>query len=131
MRLFLNIFSFLLLLFNGSGALFGGWALMSEPDGSIFGLSTALLEHSPFRDYFIPGIILFTVNGLFIVFILLLLFFNPALFPVLLRLQGILLTGWIIVQIIMIRTPSILQLIFIATGLLMILLSRLYGKIRS
>ncbi len=125
----MDIFSGLLLLFNGTGALFGGWSLMSKPDGSILGLSTDLLVNSPFRDYFVPGIILFTVNGLFSIFIMLMLFIKPVLFPAMLRLQGILLMVWILVQVAMIRTTSVLQLIFFTTGLIMIVLSFLIRKI--
>lgn len=46
----------------GLGALAGGAALVSKPDGSVMGFSVDILEGSPFRDFTIPGLIL---GGLF------------------------------------------------------------------
>jgi len=51
-------------LFISIGAVAGGIALMSAPDGSALGLPPELLEQIPFRDYFIPGLVLLSVNGL-------------------------------------------------------------------
>ena len=58
-----------LLLFNGVGALFGGWSLIVHPDGSGLQLSMDWLRHTPFPDYLIPGVILFIANGLFSVYV--------------------------------------------------------------
>ena len=51
-----------LLGFLGIGALAGGIALASKPDGSVMQFPLSLLDGSPFTDYFIPGLIL---GGLF------------------------------------------------------------------
>ncbi len=51
-------------LFISIGAVAGGIALISTPDGSALGLPPELLEQLPFRDYFIPGLVLLIVNGL-------------------------------------------------------------------
>ena len=59
----LRILACLLLLFNGTGALFGGWSFIQDPTGSDLQIPTTYLEHSPFKDFLIPGIVLFTVNG--------------------------------------------------------------------
>lgn len=40
-----------------------GAALAVRPDGSLLQLSPTLLTHSPFRDYFVPGLILMVVVG--------------------------------------------------------------------
>lgn len=50
------------LLLLGLGALAGGIALVSKPDGSVMKFDVALLAGSPFADYTIPGLIL---GGLF------------------------------------------------------------------
>ncbi len=50
--------------FIGVGALAGGLMLMLEPSGSGMGFPVELLQGSPFPDYRIPGVFLFTVNGL-------------------------------------------------------------------
>jgi hypothetical protein len=50
------------LVLLGVGALAGGFALASKPDGSVMQFDLRLLAGSPFSDYFIPGLIL---GGLF------------------------------------------------------------------
>lgn len=50
------------LLLLGIGALAGGVALASKPDGSVMQFDVGLLAGSPFADYFVPGLIL---GGLF------------------------------------------------------------------
>jgi hypothetical protein len=51
------------LVLLGIGALAGGIALVTAPDGSNMGFDTALLAGSPFRDFLIPGLILVGVFG--------------------------------------------------------------------
>lgn len=50
--------------FIGLGAVGGGLMLIMEPSGSILGIPLEMLKNSPFPTYLIPGIVLFTVNGL-------------------------------------------------------------------
>lgn len=50
------------LLLLGIGAIAGGVALVTAPDGSSMGFDRALLAGSPFPDYLVPGLIL---GGLF------------------------------------------------------------------
>jgi hypothetical protein len=60
-----NIHLFLL-AFLGLSALGGGGALIVSPSGRLLGgLPLSILEHSPFENFLIPGIILFIVLGLF------------------------------------------------------------------
>jgi hypothetical protein len=55
----------LLLLFLGVSAIGGGFLLMISPSGKLLGgLPLSILDHSPFSDFFISGIILFLVLGL-------------------------------------------------------------------
>ena len=54
-----------LLAFLGIGALGGGGALVLSPDGSLIGLPLFLLAKSPFHSFFVPGILLFVVLGIF------------------------------------------------------------------
>ncbi len=51
-------------VFIGLGGVAGGVGLVSEPSGANLGFPLELLSESPFSDYLIPGIVLFTVNGL-------------------------------------------------------------------
>jgi hypothetical protein len=51
-------------LFIGIGAVAGGLALILDPSGESLGTPIELLERTPFATFLLPGIILFTVNGL-------------------------------------------------------------------
>ena len=54
-----------LLFFLGTGALGGGTLLMVSPSGKWIGhLPLSILESSPFANFLIPGILLFTFIGL-------------------------------------------------------------------
>jgi hypothetical protein len=54
----------LLLLFLGLSALGGGALLIISPSGKLLGgLPLSILDHSPFNNFFIPGVILFLVLG--------------------------------------------------------------------
>ena len=53
-----------LLALLGIGAIFGGGVLIISPSGDLFGMPLALLKHSPFPDFLIPGLILFLLLGL-------------------------------------------------------------------
>jgi hypothetical protein len=49
----------------GLGAMGGGGTLMASPDGSLMHMPLSIIASSPFTSFFLPGLILFTVVGLF------------------------------------------------------------------
>lgn len=53
-----------LLAFIGMGAVAAGVGLILNPDGSGLGMKVELLAESPFRNFLIPGISLFLINGI-------------------------------------------------------------------
>lgn len=53
-----------LLVLMGTGALYGGGALAWRPNGSLLGYPPAWLRFSPFSDFRIPGLVLFTIVGI-------------------------------------------------------------------
>ncbi len=60
-----QIIHFFLLAFLGLSAIVGGGALIISPSGKLLGgLPLSILEMSPFKNFLIPGIILFVVLGL-------------------------------------------------------------------
>ncbi len=59
----LNILLALLFLL-GLGALFGGGVLIISPSGDLIGMPLSLLKNSPFTNFIIPGIVLFSILGL-------------------------------------------------------------------
>lgn len=106
-----------LLFVLAMNALLAGYLFMLDPSGKYLGISTVLLRHSPFDNYFIPGLVLFTVNGLLAVFTGLMLARQWRGGPFWLVVQGVLLSGWIFVQVLMLRELNVLHFTFGAIGL--------------
>ncbi len=50
--------------FIGLGAVAGGLGLALDPSGAGLGMPLEVLKDSPFATFLVPGIVLFTVNGL-------------------------------------------------------------------
>lgn len=50
--------------FIGLWAVAGGVGLVLDPSGASVGIPLEYLRNSPFQSYLVPGIVLFTVNGL-------------------------------------------------------------------
>ena len=126
---FLKIASSLLLLFNGTGAFYGSIGLITDPSGYSIKLSMNLLEHTPFNNYLIPGIVLLCVNGVFSYVSIGMILVNNIKAYLFIILQGILLSGWLIIQVILIRTfyPPMHITLFL-TGFLLIMLGILYRR---
>jgi hypothetical protein len=103
MKTFIKIIVILMLLFNGIGAFYGGLSLITDPTGNNLQLPQNYLEHTLFRNYLIPGIILLCVNGFFSFLTLLTIMLKYKRADLFVIAQGILLSGWIIVQIILLR----------------------------
>lgn len=64
MRNILFILFGVLEAFVALGALYGGWNLMTDPSGRSMMMSLDWIKTSPFPDYLVPGIVLFTFNGI-------------------------------------------------------------------
>ncbi|HLP50273.1 MAG TPA: hypothetical protein VK154_05275 [Chitinophagales bacterium] len=110
----------ILLLFNGIGAVYGGMSFILQPDGSTLGMSLTHLTYSPFSNYTIPGIILLVVNGLLSFTIAAITLARTKYYPLAIIAQGILLVGWLVVQIILLRFLFILHIVMAVVGLLLI-----------
>ncbi len=124
----LFILSIALLLINGLGALYGGGNLMMYPDGSGFGIPLSLLAHTPFHDFLIPGIILFVVNGLSSIAVCASLLLNVRYSWLLVMVQGAVLVGWIVIQVILIQGVGFLHFLYGFVGLALIVIGWLSGK---
>lgn len=144
-----------LLLFLSFGALFGGWSLITQPDGSGLGMPSSWLAGSPFADYRIPGIILFTLFGLAPLVVVYGLIRRPSwrwadalLQPLHMHwsLAAALLIGvaqmiWIVVQLLLMSERFFLQPLLFVVGLAIALLawrvarapqsSRIAGDVRA
>jgi hypothetical protein len=118
-----KIIVILLLLIKGIGALTGGVLLMKEPDGRLLQLSLKPLINTPFHNYFIPGFVLFVINGLLSLWTLKAFRKNSTFVSRWVLLQGILLTSWIVIQILLLQTFMTIQGVFLVIGLVLIYLS--------
>ena len=128
----------LLHLLLSVSALAAGYSFITDPDGSGLGINLSYLNRTPFTSFFLPGLILFVFNGLFPLFILIGLFFQPKWkFAGILNIypekhwswtyslySGIILISWIAIQITMVEY-FILQPACIGIGLIILILTQL------
>nr|WP_293836747.1 hypothetical protein [uncultured Arsenicibacter sp.] len=114
-----RIIALILLFLTGINAVIAGYLFVIDPSGGQMGMSGAYLVHSPFSSYLIPGLILFFVNGVFNLVTGILTLRHYRLAPSLVFIQGILLTGWIGVQVAMVRDVNALHFIMTAIGILL------------
>lgn len=121
MKKYLRTLAITLLLFNGVNALYGGWFLITDPTGGKLQMPLSYLEHSFFNNYLIPGIILFITNGISSILIAALVIAKKKYAPLLIIVQGSILVGWIVIQIILLQTFYYLQLVLGFIGLLLML----------
>lgn len=106
-----------LLLFNGLTAVIAGAMLAYMPDGHLLQLSLGLLEHSPFTDYRIPGLMLFSVIGIGSLVAAYLVWRPQQRTGRFAQVAGVALVIWIMVQMLMLRTVLPIHLIYLAVGL--------------
>jgi hypothetical protein len=125
----MRLLLFLLVSFITVTAVVSGLLMISNPDGKILGLSTELLTGTPFKNFRIPGMLLTVLVGI------------TNLAAVIFNLQrnknrynwamagGIMITGWIVIQMILINITYWIQFFYLGTGVLIILLAyQLKGK---
>jgi hypothetical protein len=125
----MKIFLVLLTAFVTLTAIAGGLLLIMDQDGTSLHLTTSMLQNTPFDDYLTPGILLLLLvggsNGI-------------ALVNQLVKSSGIyrwtiagaiILIIWTIIQMLIFSGASWLQVLFLFTGMFMVLLTwQLKGK---
>ncbi len=116
-----------LLVLLGIGALAGGIALASRPDGSVMQFDVALLAGSPFSDYFLPGLILGGLFGVGLLVVAVMGIRHSRLAPFIAFAIGCAQMIWIVVELAIIRELSFLHPTFFAVGLAMALASVRWG----
>ena len=100
------------------GAIPAGLSMIFEPDGMGIGMSTEMLSGSPFKDFLIPGLFLFTVNGLCNGFGAYLSFRKNRYAGMFGLGLGIVLILWICVQVFFIGLTHFLQPVFLVIGVI-------------
>jgi hypothetical protein len=120
---------FFLVSFIAVTSTLSGLVMISSPDGGILNLSLILLEGTPFKNFLVPGILLTMIVG---GVNLLAVFFNIQRHPNRYNWAmagGIMVSGWIITQIILIHTLHWLHFVYLGIGLFIILAAyQLKGK---
>ena len=121
----------------GLGALCGGGVLIAAPDGSLIQMPLSMLEHSPFSNFLIPGVILFSLLGIYPVGVAYSLWQQPAWrLPEALNpfkqlhwswaaslAAGIMLVIWISTQVLLIQAIVFLHILYFVWGWTLILLT--------
>jgi len=114
----------LLLLFNGLGGVLGGIGVMK----SIMPFPEVWLEGTPFRSYFLPGLILCIVVGGSHLAAAFALLSRRTMAKLASLIAGIILTGWMIGELKLIGFQAPIQVWFVGVGLLEVGLS--FAKLR-
>ncbi len=117
--------SIILMVLNGVSASVGGLLFIVDPSGNKLQMPTTWLKHSPFETFLIPGVILFSAIGIFSLLIAFLGVLKSRHYDKLVLLEGIILVGWIIIQVFMLQTVYFLHLILGAVGIILIVLGTL------
>jgi hypothetical protein len=120
---------FILISFIAITATISGLLMISNPNGEIMNLSLNLLYQTPFKNFILPGILLTVLVG------------GVNLLAVFFNIQrnvnrynwaiagGVMISGWIIVQMILIQTVHWLHFLYLCIGIFIILLAyQLKGK---
>jgi hypothetical protein len=128
-----------LLLLLGLSALIPGAMFMLAPDGHLIQMPMSNLRESPFLDYFIPGLLLFSFVGIFPLAVAYGLWRMPAWrWPNLINpfkhqhwswagslAAGVILIIWITAQVLLIRAVAFLHYLYWGWGAVLILLTML------
>lgn len=114
--------------FVALGAIPAGFSMIVQPDGTGLGMTTKFLQDSPFSNFFIPGLYLFTVNGLANLTVSILTFRKNKYSGKLGLMLGLLLVGWIVIQVWSTGYISFMQPLFFSIGMAEFILAYLLLK---
>jgi hypothetical protein len=106
-----------LCLFAGLTAIWGGIELVWSPDGSFMRLPLSILEHTPFHDFVVPGLLLASfVGGINTLAGLLVLRRHPR-GDAEAMVSGAALATWIVIEVLLIRHVHWLHGAYLGLGL--------------
>ena len=113
----------ILQLFISFAAIPAGLGFILDPSGGNLAMTTELIQDSPFGSYLIPGIILFTVNGIGSLFGSLVSFYKHKSAGLLSMVLGLALIIWIIAQVYWMGLVSWLQPFIFVLGVIELILA--------
>ena len=125
----MRLILFILTAFSAVTAIFSGLLMINDPEGRLLNIPLTILSATPFKNFFIPGLILtLIVGGTNMIAVI--GFLLQAKYQLNWSIAGgIVLCGWILIQLIMLGFTHWLQALYLAVGLLTILAGwQLKGK---
>lgn len=128
---FLTILSISLLLLTAVNAVIAGCLFMIDPSGGKIGMSVAYLQHSPFTSFLVPGIVLLSVNGILNFIAAWATFKTKTYAPAFIMMQGVLLGGWIVIQVLMVQQVQLLHIIMFLVGFTLLVCGFILRKMNS
>jgi hypothetical protein len=108
------------LVFLGLSATVGAIPLLVHPTGEPWAMPQTLLRYSPFHSYLVPGIILLVANGLLSWLALWLTVRTHSGYGWWVAAQGCVLSGWLIVEIAMLRLAMWAHYLYGAVALVLV-----------
>lgn len=99
-------------------AIAGGGMLVASPDGALLHMQSSVLAHTPFSTFLVPGLVLLALVGMTNAIAGLLVLrdtprANLAAFG-----AGAALLGWIVTEVLMLRTVHVLQLVYLVDAVI-------------
>ena len=101
-------------------ALFGAIPLILNPSGEPWGMPQSFHDHSPFHSFLIPGMILLLANGVLCLAILIGALRHSPGYGWWVAFQGCVLTGWIVVEVVILRFAIWPHYFYAGIGLVLI-----------
>ncbi len=117
-----------ILLFTALNAMVAGALFVLDPSGGTMGMEVSYLDSSPFRTYLIPGMVLFFVNGVMNIVAAIATLRDYCKDSRFVVLQGVLLVGWILAQVWMVRDINLLHVIMFVVGVTLVILGYRMGR---
>jgi hypothetical protein len=115
-----NVVSIIALTFLAITSIVGAIPMIMDPSGGLLHMPISMIEHSPFHSFLIPGIILLVANGFLSLVILVATARRARRYEMLVCFQGFVLTGWISIEMIMMRMAAWPHYIYLGVALVLI-----------
>jgi len=115
-----RMFAIVALVFVSLSGIAGAIPMLTHPAGEPWGMPQSLLRYSPFRSYLIPGIILLLAIGLLSLWVLWLTLERRSGYGWWVALQGCVLLGWLLTEVVMLRLAMWAHYLYGAVALVLI-----------
>lgn len=108
------------LAFLAVSAVAGAVPMLLHPEGGRW-LPLSLLQYSGFHSFLIPGILLLATNGLLAFVVLWMVLRRQGPFASVTAAQGVVLTAWLIIEMILLRGVHLLHVLYLGVALVILL----------